>query len=75
VKDPDDNGNISVFFSADEILFACDKGHWWTCAVKDSGKVSRAAKPKTGTAIHASMTRLEKDFGPEAVRMMRGSSR
>ena len=74
VKDPDDNGNISVFFSADEVLFACDQGHWWTCAVKASGKVFQAAKPKAGTAMHASMTRLEKKFGPEPVRMMRESS-
>jgi hypothetical protein len=29
LKHPDDDGDLSMFASGDQILFACSRGHFW----------------------------------------------
>lgn len=33
MKHTDDDGDLSVFISGDQVLFACNKGHAWTAPV------------------------------------------
>ena len=33
LKHTDDDGDISIFVSGDEVLFACNHGHAWTAQV------------------------------------------
>ncbi|MCW2622333.1 MAG: hypothetical protein JWL64_1935 [Frankiales bacterium] len=34
LKHPDDDGDLSLFASGDEILFACSRGHFWVVSAR-----------------------------------------
>ena len=41
LKHTDDDGDLSIFVSGDEVLFACNHGHAWTAPVS----IERGAGP------------------------------
>ena len=45
LKHTDDDGDLSVFTSGEEILFACRKGHYWMV----TGTPHEAPKPEAET--------------------------
>lgn len=41
MKHSEDSGNLTLFADGDQILIACDKGHYWTLEA-ESGAVAKA---------------------------------
>lgn len=65
MKHSEDRGNLTLFADGDQILIACDKGHYWTINAK-SGKVPKVAPD----AARAGLPRDLERFGPAAMRAL-----
>lgn len=65
MKHSDDNGDLTFFSDGDQILIACDKGHYWTFEAK-AGEVGRAATPAARTRLTHDLER----FGPAAMQAL-----
>lgn len=66
MKHLEDDGDLSIFAKADEILFACKKGHWWLVKAgqyqtESGGRQTLAPKLSTN------FTELRDRFGPEVL--------
>lgn len=66
-----DDGHVTVFSDDKQMLFACDKGHYWIVTPDSVGDV---ADTKAGggevTSLHAGHTKLREAFGPAAFEAM-----
>lgn len=61
-KHEDDNGDLSVFASGEEVLFACNKGHYWIVAAK-SGAVAAPTRKALAERDVVDLDALTKTFG------------
>ena len=65
MRHSDDGGTLTLFGSDDEVLIACDQGHYWRIPAT-GGRVSG------GTPSRRSVERLDLEkFGPEVLGAMR----
>lgn len=78
MKHTDDNGDLSVFASEEEVLFVCSNGHWWIVNASSTGVAPEAtakraldgATPSHNTAAEKSVTALSERFGREVFKAM-----
>jgi hypothetical protein len=61
-KHTDDDGELSVFASGDELLFACNKGHYWSVPAKSGSTTARTRDGLAGGGAH--LDALTERFGP-----------
>lgn len=79
-RHPDDDGELSIFASGNEVLFVCTQGHWWIVEATSSGATTKGAVKKaaageettgrSGQAVKLA-AELKDKFGSEALRAMR----
>lgn len=62
----DDGGEVTVFSSDKQLLFACTKGHYWVVDATSVGKVT--PRDENGDSH---LTRLRDTFGDAPIRLMR----
>jgi hypothetical protein len=78
LRHTDDGGALSIFASEKEVLFACEKGHWWIVDASSTGVVSKtdakeAAEgsiPRPAGPGHESLTMLNDRFGKDVFSAM-----
>ena len=69
MKHSEDSGELTLFADGDQLLIACDKGHYWTLEAK-SGKVEKSSATETRSRLPRDLDR----FGPAALRALRPDS-
>lgn len=69
LKHTDDDGDLSIFATGNEILFACKKGHYWVVAASDFAKVSSTALLADDKAPQAKSNLAR--FGTDAIKFMK----
>ena len=63
----DDGGKVSLFGQGKQMLFACDKGHWWIVEAESAGSNEDADAGSDGVAVAA----LRESFGDRPIQQMR----
>ncbi len=63
----DDGGNVSLFGRDKQMLFACDKGHWWIVEAASAGTNEESELE----ADDGALADLRKSFGDAPLRAMR----
>jgi hypothetical protein len=74
----DDDGELSVFASGEQVLFVCSHGHWWVVSAKETGVVAKAAAdralkgavPDKPSKADVAIAGLADKFGPGVFRAM-----
>jgi len=64
-KHTDDDGDLSVFASGDEVLFACSRGHYWVVRAQQT-----SAKDADERGVHRRPAEVAERFGPAAYRAL-----
>ena len=65
-KHYDDDGDLSIFAKDDELLFACNKHHYWIVSATQRTAVT-ASHETFGPSLSADMIELRDRFGPEVM--------
>lgn len=69
----EDDGVLSVFASdAGELLFACEKGHWWIVEAAKSGSSAPTDELADDAGVDAGMPirELVQRFGPRSLKAL-----
>lgn len=67
MKHSEDQGNLTLFSDGDEILIACDRGHYWTFRATSGQITPPSADADRDVAIPETLER----FGPAAMEALR----
>ena len=84
LRDVNDEGRVSVFIADNNILFTCEKGHWWIVEASETGSTGQSEglpdggkkSPAAGQTSISSrgdvrrLARLERTFGSEPLKVM-----
>lgn len=79
LKHTDDDGDLSVFASEEQVLFVCSKGHWWVVDAVSTGSAPKSAVSKArkdaaareSSGAQTSVEVLSERFGRDVLKAMK----